>query len=184
MEMDNDSVITHLTNDTNKQFSSMPNFHMKPETSHVPLGPQEMSLAEYSKTSQLHKPKPVQEDPDEIPTIALEQFKFTVKRWIELDDQIKTLQKQARELRKVKNELAPKIQNFMQMYDIDDLNTSHSKLKLTVSKRRQGFSQKLMKQRLVDYFDNEDQADKLMKFALSHREVKEVVSLRRYKNKN
>ena len=185
--MDNESVITHLTNDTQKQFGNVDNFvvNNEPATDNIPFGPQEISLADYSKTENKPLTKEYDDEEDkEITPLALEQFKFTVKRWLELDDQIKALGRQAKELRKIKNELTPQIQKFMDEYDIDDLNTQNSKLKLLHTKRKQGFSQKLMVQKLVDYYQSEEQAKKIMEFALSHREEKEVISLRRYRNKS
>lgn len=185
--MDGDSVITHLTNDTYKQFGNMNDFKVnnEPSNENIPFGPKEISLADYSKMDKKPLTKQYEEEDDkEITTFALEQFKFTVKRWLELDDQIKALGRQAKELRKIKNDLTPQIQKFMSEYNIDDLNTQNSKLKITHTKRKQGFSQKLIMQKLTDYYQSEEQAKKIMDFALSHREEKEVISLRRYKNKN
>jgi len=187
MEEDNNSVITHLTNDTHKQFGNVNNFvvNNEPVTENIPFGPQEISLADYSKTQNKSLTKEYKDDDEkEITPLALEQFKFTVKRWLELDDQIKALGRQAKELRKIKNELQPQIQTFMDDYDIDDLNTQNSKLKLLHTKRKQGFSQKLMIKKLGDYYQNEEQAQKIIEFVLSHREEKEVISLRRYRSKS
>ncbi len=40
---------------------------------------------------------------EEIPKDQLEHFKINVKEWLDLDNQIKELEKKSRELKKIKN---------------------------------------------------------------------------------
>tara|TARA_Y100000591_G_C21530957_1_gene544127 strand:+ start:113 stop:484 length:372 start_codon:yes stop_codon:yes gene_type:complete len=67
---------------------------------------------------------------EEIPKDQLEHFKKNVIDWLELDNQIKELEKKTRELKKLKNkQLEPKITGFMRSYNISDLNTESGKLR-------------------------------------------------------
>lgn len=67
---------------------------------------------------------------EEIPKDQLDHFKTNVKEWLSLDNKIKELEKQSRELKKRKNkQLEPKITGFMRSYNISDLNTESGKLR-------------------------------------------------------
>ena len=66
----------------------------------------------------------------EIPKDQLEHFKTNVKDWLEMDEKIKALEKEVREMKKVRNkQLEPKITGFMRSYNISDLNTESGKLR-------------------------------------------------------
>jgi len=66
----------------------------------------------------------------EIPKDQLDHFKTNVKDWLEMDEKIKVLEKEVREMKKIRNkQLEPKITGFMRSYNISDLNTESGKLK-------------------------------------------------------
>ena len=67
---------------------------------------------------------------EEIPKDQLDHFKTNVKDWLETDEKIKALEKEVREMKKVRNkQLEPKITGFMRSYNISDLNTDSGKLR-------------------------------------------------------
>ena len=67
---------------------------------------------------------------EEIPKDQLDHFKTNVKDWLEMDEKIKALEKEVREMKKVRNkQLEPKITGFMRSYNISDLNTDSGKLR-------------------------------------------------------
>ena len=69
----------------------------------------------------------------EIPNHELEKFKKRVSQWLDLDEQILKLEKQARDLKKIRNkQLEPEITSFMRQFNISDLNTDNGKLKCNV----------------------------------------------------
>ena len=62
----------------------------------------------------------------EIPNEELKEFKIKVSKWLELDEKITLLEKQTRELKKIKNkQLEPEITSFMRKFNITDLNTNN-----------------------------------------------------------
>ena len=66
----------------------------------------------------------------EIPKDQLDHFKTNVKDWLEMDEKIKAMEKEIREMKKVRNkQLEPKITGFMRSYNISDLNTDSGKLR-------------------------------------------------------
>ena len=67
---------------------------------------------------------------EEIPKDQLDHFKTNVKDWLEIEEKIKVLEKEVREMKKIRNkQLEPKITGFMRSYNISDLNTESGKLK-------------------------------------------------------
>ncbi len=67
---------------------------------------------------------------EDIPKDQLDHFKTNVKDWLETDEKIKALEKEVREMKKVRNkQLEPKITGFMRSYNISDLNTDSGKLR-------------------------------------------------------
>ena len=66
----------------------------------------------------------------EIPKDQLEHFKTNVRDWLDMDEKIKALEKEVREMKKIRNkQLEPKITGFMRSYNISDLNTESGKLR-------------------------------------------------------
>ena len=66
----------------------------------------------------------------EIPKEDLQHFKEKVTRWVHVDKQIEELNKQVRELKKVRDkELQPSMTEFMVKFNVSDLNTDNGKLR-------------------------------------------------------
>ena len=60
----------------------------------------------------------------EIPSQELQVFKTRVGQWLDLDEKIASLEKQARELKKIRNkQLEPEITGFMRKFNVNDINT-------------------------------------------------------------
>jgi|TARA_B110000208_G_C11585487_1_gene364186 hypothetical protein len=67
---------------------------------------------------------------NEIPKDQLDHFKVNVKEWLDIDEKIKNLEKEVRDMKKLRNkQLEPKITGFMRSYNISDLNTESGKLR-------------------------------------------------------
>jgi hypothetical protein len=88
--------------------------------------------------------------------IMLEEFKHQVKMWMEIDNQIKTLQQTVREKRAVREALTPKILSFMSKFNIEDLNTREGKLRYRVLRVKPPLRQSEMKERLSEVLTAHD----------------------------
>ena len=87
---------------------------------------------------------------EEIPKDQLDHFKKNVKDWLELDNQIKELEKKTRELKKLKNkQLEPKITGFMRSYNISDLNTESGKLRCNERNTKTPINKKTIQESLI-----------------------------------
>lgn len=85
----------------------------------------------------------------EIPKDQLECFKVNVKTWLSYDEKISVLQKEIKDLKRLKNkELEPKITQFMRSYNISDLNTESGKLRCNERNTRSSISKKTIKEGL------------------------------------
>ena len=111
------------------------------------------------------------------------EFKKNVKEWITLDDDIIKLQKAIKDRKNKKNELTPKIMEFMNEYEINDLNTNDGKLKFTKSMQTKPLNKQFLISKLGDFFKDFNKGEKAATFILENRDKEEKFKLRRVLNK-
>ena len=112
-----------------------------------------------------------------------EQLKTNVKNYLEMDDQIKALNKAIVERRKKKNELSEEILGTMKKFEIDNMNTKNGKLIYSSSKSTKPLNKSNLISGLNLYFKDEDKAKNVSKLVLDSREKVDKVKLRRTINK-
>lgn len=112
-------------------------------------------------------------DPDFI------DFKEDVKTWLKLDDDIKTLTDAVKERKSKKNEITPKLLDFMEKHNINDLNTNDGHLKFQKSLRSKPLSKKYLLDRLGFYFKSEMKSEKVVNFIYNNREKSETSNIKR-----
>jgi len=111
------------------------------------------------------------------------EFKKNVKEWLTLDDDILTLQNAIKERRSKKNELTPKIIEYMDKYEINDLNTNNGKLKFSKTLQTKPLNKQFLVLRLGDFFKDFNKGEKIASYILENRDKAEVMKLRRVQNK-
>jgi hypothetical protein len=120
--------------------------------------------------------------PIEQQNISLEEFREYVRKWLELDNGIKKAQEVIRERKKMRDKLSYVISAFMCKYNIEDLNTKEGRIRCKVCTVKAPVSQKVVKQKLTDYFSNdEDRKQDILQKIYEERPCVEKVSLRRLK---
>ena len=112
-----------------------------------------------------------------------DQLKLNVKSYLEIDDQIKALNKAISERRKKKNELSEEILSTMKKFEIDDMNTKNGRLIYSVSKRSKPLNKTNLISGLNIYFQNEEISKNVSKIVLDNRPSVEKVNLRYKQNK-
>ncbi len=118
----------------------------------------------------------------QIPQTEIQFFKEKVQRWLHVDNQIEELQKQIRELKKVRNkELEPEITKFMTEYKVTDLNTENGKLRCKERKTKKGLNKNNIRENLSKYLTEQDKLDEAMNTILTERPI--VVSYKLQKLK-
>jgi hypothetical protein len=109
----------------------------------------------------------------EIPSHELQYFKEKVKRWLLIDKQVFDLEKQIKEIKKVKKELMPEITQFMVQYNISDLNTENGKLKCSERKTKQTINKAYLTGVLQETLgDNNDKMNECLDNILNNRAIK------------
>jgi len=111
------------------------------------------------------------------------EFKNNVKEWLLLDDDIITLQNAIKDRKVKKNELTPKILDYMERYEINDLNTNNGKIKFTKSLQTKPLNKQFLISRLGDFFKDFSKGEKAASFILENRDKEEKLKLRRVHNK-
>jgi hypothetical protein len=118
---------------------------------------------------------------EEIPKDQLDHFKTNVRDWLEMDEKIKALEKEVREMKKVRNkQLEPKITGFMRSYNISDLNTESGKLRCNERNTKEPVNKKTIQESLQKVLSME-QATTAMDEIYLNRQVIKKYSLSRLK---
>jgi hypothetical protein len=101
-----------------------------------------------------------------------------IKRWMEIDRNLKVLQKQSQELRKEKKVLTESLTNIMKNNDIDEFDINNGKLIYSRSKVKAPLSKKHLLESLNKYYKNDETlVDQLATFIMESRQetVKDVI---------
>ncbi len=97
----------------------------------------------------------------------------TVKNWLEIDNQIKTLQKETKQRRDIKKELTQKLVHIMKEKDLDFMNITGGQIVRTQTKTKSPLSKKHLLTTLLTYFKHDPTiATNLGKFILDTRQEK------------
>ena len=103
-----------------------------------------------------------------------------VKTWLDIDNQIRTLQKEIRDRRKLKKELTESLVGIMKNQDIDALNVPDGQLIYNKTKTKAPLSKKHLLVSLAQYFKNDQRmVDELSKFIMESRQEKEKENIKR-----
>ena len=120
---------------------------------------------------------------EKIPQTELQFFKEKVTRWVNVDQQISELEKQIRELKKVRNkELEPEITNFMQTYNVKDLNTENGRLRCQEYKTKKGINKQNIRENLSKFLTESSQLDEAVQSIISEREIVTKYKIKKLKN--
>jgi len=108
----------------------------------------------------------------EIPDGELQEFKVKVGKWLELDEKISSLEKQARELKKIRNkELEPEITGFMVKFNITDLNTNTGKLRCNERNTKKPINKINIRENLSKIIFESEKIDQAIDLIWANREV-------------
>ena len=111
------------------------------------------------------------------------EFKENIKIWLKMDDDIKTLQNALKDIKKKKENMTPKILQFMKNNELKHLDTNDGKLQYKSSFVAKPLNKKMIMNRLGDYFKNLDKGIEVATYILENREKEEKIRLTRSKKK-
>ena len=110
------------------------------------------------------------------------EFKENVRRWLELDDNLRKLREATKKYNNMKKELTPQITDFMSRNEVSDINVNNGKLRCKTGTYKKPLSQKIMQQQLVNFFNNLEKGKQAAEYLLKNRETVERVTLTRRKD--
>jgi hypothetical protein len=115
-----------------------------------------------------------------------QEFVNTIKKYVEMDDQIKSSMKALKVVKTQKKELGKAIMNYMNQNSMKDkyINIGTGKLKCVTTSRACAITRKHIENRLKEYFKNEEKALKVTEFIYENRTKTQSTALRRSKNRN
>ena len=103
-----------------------------------------------------------------------------VKTWLNIDDQIRALQKEIRDRRKLKKELTENLVGIMKTQDIDALNVPDGQLIYNKTKTKAPLSKKHLLVSLTQFFKNDQRmVEELSKYIMETRQEKEKEKIKR-----
>lgn len=113
------------------------------------------------------------------------EFKNTIKNFVGIDDQIRILQNQIKELKKKKTIFSKNIVTYMSQNSLENtnINISDGKLKVIESKRQVPVNKLYAIKVLTEYFQNSEEATKVSSLIFDNREHKLTKTLKRTINK-
>ena len=94
-----------------------------------------------------------------------------IRKWIKFDEDIKTLQKNVRQLKQEKKQLTDALVDIMRDNEIGEINTSTGKLIYTTRKTKKSISKKYLTSILGKFFEEDAmKAKELSQYILNNRE--------------
>ena len=113
-----------------------------------------------------------------------EQLVESIKEWIQIDNELKQLQKAAKERRDRKKELTSSLVDIMKVNDIDCFDVNGGKLLYSQNKSKAPLNKKTLLATLQNYYKHDPtKAKELSEFILDNREVKIKETIRRKEQK-
>lgn len=96
-----------------------------------------------------------------------------IKAWLNLEEELKTLQKNVKSCRTKKKELSEQLISVMNTNDIDCFNINNGRLIHSKQKSKETITKRLLLKALSAYLDNEEEVQEITKHILDTRETKE-----------
>jgi hypothetical protein len=111
-------------------------------------------------------------------------FEENIKKWVSLDNQLKTINEKVKQLRDDKNSTEEFIMNYVEHNEIKNatINISDGKLRFTTTKQTPPLTLKYVEECLMKCIGNEAQVNQVMKVIKDSREVKYSSDIKRYTN--
>lgn len=107
-----------------------------------------------------------------------------VRKWVKVDDQIRIMSKQLKQLKNEKKQLSPHIFRFFEELGDDKISISGGKLRKSVSKTKIPLNTITLQHTLKDALKDGDQAQKLVQYIMSNRSTKETIRIKRTSNRD
>ena len=111
-------------------------------------------------------------------------FEGNIKKWVSLDNQIKSMNDKIKNMRDEKNSTEESILEYIETNNLKNatINISDGKLRFTTTKQTPPLTLKYVEECLLKCIQNEEQVTALMKVIKDSREFKYTPDIKRYTN--
>jgi hypothetical protein len=111
-------------------------------------------------------------------------FEENIKKWVALDNQLKTINEKTKQLRDEKNTLEEGIMGYVETNKLTNatVNISDGKLRFVTAKQTAPLTLKYVEECLLKTIGNQNQVIQIMKIIKESREVKYSADIKRYGN--
>ena len=108
----------------------------------------------------------------------------SIQRWVELDNELKLVNEQAKEIRTRKNDTEDKIIDYVNEHNMSNnvVNITDGKLKFCETKQTMPITLGFLEKCLGDIISNQTQVKQIMDYIKNKREHKVVPEIKRYYN--
>lgn len=110
-----------------------------------------------------------------------EEFQHSIREWVSLDNQIKTLNEQVKELRNKRQHVTTNIMTISEQHGYDDvtINISDGTLKVTDVRSTGSLTLNYVKTCLLECIHDEDKVEEIMEYIKENRPVKTTRDVKR-----
>ena len=111
-------------------------------------------------------------------------FQENIKKWVSLDNELKTIHEKTKQLREDKNAIEEGILNYVNSNNLSNatINISDGKLRFVSAKQTAPLTLKHVEESLLKIIGNEKQVISIMNVIKNTREVKYKPDIKRYEN--
>ena len=113
-----------------------------------------------------------------------DNFRQNVKKWISIDNEIRTMRARSKELTNEKKQFEEFILNYLEEVGEKEFNIPDGKLRKNVYKSKAPLSKETIQKALSEIVNDKTKCETMTSHIINSRPLKERVSLKRTKNKN
>ena len=122
-------------------------------------------------------------DNENVQEKVTEEFKKKVLKWLEIDDEIRSIRSKTKDLTKEKKQYEESILSFLENVGEKELNVKDGKLRRNVSKTKAPLNKASIQKALTEIVKDKSKADSMTDHIINSRPVVERVNLKRTKNR-
>lgn len=101
-----------------------------------------------------------------------------IKRWLDTENKILSLQKELKEYRKNKKQISVELSEIMKHKQLECIDVTQGQIIYTKNKSKKGINKKFLEDILSKYFENTVQAKEMCEYILENRETVEKENIR------
>lgn len=111
------------------------------------------------------------------------KFKNIVIAWVQLDDKIKAINSEIKNMKDEKKQYEDFILNFMEKYNENMITLSNGLLKRNVNQTKQSIKEEMIQEVIEEYTKDIEKAYTITQKIIEKRQINEKVTLKRQMNK-